>query len=293
MTQTQPGILAPVPALARFLTFSLAPGADPAAALADLAVLSDGESVVVGLGPSLVASLGAKIDGLRPFPVLDQMEIDIPSTPASLWCWLRGEDRGELVHQARAIHAALAPAFVPTEVVDAFQYGMGFDLTGYEDGTENPTDAEAIAAAVVAGRGEGLDGSSFVTVQRWLHDLDAFEAMSQPERDHTFGRRQRDNEELEDAPPSAHVKRTAQEDFDPAAFVLRRSMPWADELDAGLVFVAFGKSFDAYEALLSRMVGLDDGITDALFRFTQPLTGCYFWCPPVRDGRLDLRALGL
>jgi hypothetical protein len=54
----------------------------------------------------------------------------------------------------------------------------------------------------------------------------------------------------------------------------------------GLVFVAFGKSFDAFEALLNRMVGKEDGITDALFTFTRPLTGNYFWCPPSKDGRL-------
>ena len=88
-----------------------------------------------------------------------------------------------------------------------------------------------------------------------------------------------------------HVKRTAQEDFDPHAFVVRRSMPWADEAEQGLVFVAFGHSLDAYAALLQRMVGADDGIPDALFSFTRPISGAYFWCPPLRDGRLYLKAL--
>lgn len=103
----------------------------------------------------------------------------------------------------------------------------------------------------------------------------------------------RSNQELDDAPESAHVKRTAQESFDPEAFILRRSMPWADAAGEGLVFVAFGRNFDAFEALLNRMVGAEDGIADALFTFTRALTGSYFWCPPVADGRLDLRALGL
>jgi putative iron-dependent peroxidase len=99
---------------------------------------------------------------------------------------------------------------------------------------------------------------------------------------------------MDDAPPSAHVKRTAQESFEPEAFVVRRSMPWADGARAGLVFVAFGHSFDAFEAQMRRMVGEEDGITDALFGFTRPLTGAYFWCPPVgAAGRLDLRALGI
>ena len=68
----------------------------------------------------------------------------------------------------------------------------------------------------------------------------------------------------------------------------------AEEADSAETVVGIGRSFDAFEAQMRRMAGLDDGITDALFRFTHPLTGAYFWCPPVAaDGRLDLRALGL
>jgi putative iron-dependent peroxidase len=116
--------------------------------------------------------------------------------------------------------------------------------------------------------------------------------MNAGQQDLTIGRRKSDNMEIDDAPPSAHVKRTAQESFEPAAFILRRSMPWSDERKAGLVFVAFGKSFDAFEALLRRMVGAEDGIPDALFGFTRPVSGGYFWCPPIKDGRLDLSMLG-
>ena len=49
----------------------------------------------------------------------------------------------------------------------------------------------------------------------------------------------------------------------------------------------------AFEVQLRRMVGLDDGVTDALFRFTRPVTGCAFWCPPVKKGKLDLSAVGI
>ena len=75
--------------------------------------------------------------------------------------------------------------------------------------------------------------------------------------------------------------------------MLRHSMPWAEDTDGGLVFVAFGKSFDAFEAILRRMLGLEDGIQDALFSFTQPISGSYFWCPPMQDSELDLSALGM
>jgi putative iron-dependent peroxidase len=215
----------------------------------------------------------------------------LPSTPAALWCWLRGSDRGELLHRSRKVLATLSPAFNLESVTEGFQYDAGRDLTGYEDGTENPTGEKAVEAAIVRGQDNGLDGSSFVAVQQWLHDFDRFETLSPEEQDHSVGRRRIDNEEIADVPASAHVKRTAQESFTPTAFILRRSMPWTDGMRGGLVFVAFGKSFDAFEAQLRRMVGAEDGITDGLFGYTRPITGSYFWCPPVRDGRVNLHAL--
>lgn len=296
MSSTQSGILAPVPRLARHLFFALEPGASPAAVRETLVALisrADGEASVAGLGGALVAALGATVDGLHGFPTYETAGIAVPSTPSALWCWLRGDDRGELLHRSRDLEHALAPVLRLDSVLDAFQYGPSLDLTGYEDGTENPTDAAALAAAVVTGQGPGRDGASFVAVQQWVHELDRFAAMSSEQQDLTFGRRKSDNEEIDDAPESAHVKRTAQESFTPEAFVLRRSMPWADARSAGLVFVAFGHSLAAFEALLRRMVGAEDGVSDALFNFTRPVSGAYFWCPPMSGGKLDLSALGL
>jgi len=293
MAQHQPGILADVPRVSRYLSFQLRPGADVRPALARVEARPMDAGTVVGLGPALVASLDRGIEALREFPSLVGPGISVPSTPAAFWVWLRGDDPGALVHAGRSWVKEVEGALVLDTVMDGFFFDIGRDLTGYEDGTENPTGDEAVEAAFVSGQGPGLDGSSFVAVQRWAHDLDRFQALSQKDQDHTIGRRRSDNEEIEDAPESAHVKRTAQESFDPEAFVLRRSMPWAGADGEGLVFVAFGRSLDAFEAQLRRMVGLDDGITDALFRFSRPLTGSYFWCPPLKDGHLDLSAVGL
>ena len=132
---------------------------------------------------------------------------------------------------------------------------------------------------------------SFLKQWTWIIVRSRFEAMSSDAQDHAIGRRQSDNEEIDDAPLSAHVKRTAQESFTPEAFVLRRSMPWAENGQAGLMFLAFGHSFDAFEAQLRRMSGLEDGIVDGLYRISTPLTGGYYWCPPVIGGHLDLSAL--
>ena len=298
----QPGIFEGVPAVARYVLFNLAEknvtAGDIQEALKRLSPLANGSDVVLGIGPSLVAALGAEIPGLHEFPDLSRDSVKVPSTPGTLWCWIRGEDLGDLLHLTRKVQKALAPAFTVRHVTDAFRHavgesGHGKDLTGYEDGTENPTGEAAEEAAFAQGLGEGLDGSSYVAVQQWVHDLDAFEALGDDDRDHHFGRRLSDNEELEDSPTSAHVKRTAQEDFDPPAFMLRRSMPWMMSMQAGLMFVAFGKSLYAFEAQMRRMAGHDDGITDAIFRISKPVNGAYFWCPPMRDGRLDLRQLGL
>lgn len=293
MTTPQPGILAPVPAHSRYLEYSGIPDADPAPALRELATFEFGEDVVVGLGVGLVKGLGRSIEGLRPFPSLSGPGCEIPSTQSAIWVWVRGDDRGHIMHTARDVTHALAPAFRCDQIVDGFKFDRGLDLGGYEDGTENPEGDAAVEAAVAARPEPAPEGSSFVAVQQWVHDLDHFESLPQDVRDNIVGRRQSDNEELDDAPESAHVKRTAQESFDPEAFVLRRSMPWADASGEGLMFVAFGKSFYAFEAQLRRMVGEEDGVIDGLFRFTRPVSGGYYWCPPLAEGKLDLSAVGI
>lgn len=293
MSNYQPGILQTEIPLARYLTFSVVTVDDITSTLRVLAAQTNGDDTVVGIGQSLVAALGRNIDGLRVLPVLTGSAIEIPSTPAALWVWLRGNDRGKLFHRSRQIESLLLPNFSLDDVLDCFPYDVNRDLAGYEDGTENPQDEEAIDTVIVQGQGAGLDGSSFVAVQQWLHDFDYFESLDQQEQDNTFGRRRADNEEFDAAPESAHVKRTAQESFSPEAFIVRRSMPWSDGVRGGLNFVAFGKSFDAFEAILHRMTGLEDGISDALFTFTRPLNGAYYWCPPMKNGKLDLSVLGL
>lgn len=293
MNTHQAGILAAVPPVARYLQFALVDSDAARTALRVLRESADGDRTVVGIGASAAHALGVNVPGLRTLAARSGAGFEVPSTPGALWCWLRGEDAGELFHRARRIESAMAPAFRLESSVGAFVHQGGRDLTGYEDGTENPRDDDAVAAAILHGQPEALDGSSFVAVQQWLHDFGRFDGIAPAEQDAVIGRRRGDNAELEDAPESAHVKRTAQENFEPEAFVLRRSMPWAAGSRAGLMFVAFGKSFDAFEAQLKRMTGEEDGIADALFRFTRPVTGAYFWCPGMRDGKLDLRLLGL
>ena len=294
MSYYQPGILAtPVPAQARHLFFALESVEALSQAFDNLLNLVDGKSAVVGFGEPLVKALNVQIDGLRSFPAMSGVGVENPSTQHALWVWLHGVDRGELLNRCNAFEAALAPALRLVEMQEAFRHKEGHDLTGYEDGTENPHDDAAIAAALLGAGAEGLVGGSFAAIQQWQHDLKGFHQLSGEDKDNIMGRRLSDNEEIDDAPVSAHVKRTAQESFAPEAFVVRRSMPWIEGDRAGLMFLAFGFSLDAFEAQLRRMSGLEDGIADGLYRISRPITGGYYWCPPIKDGHLDLRALHL
>ena len=293
MQTTQPGILAESTKLARYLEFTIDSTSDVKNALQALASTDVTDGVVTGIGLPLVDAIGKSVPGLYTMPAQTGGGIGIPSTPAALWCWLRGNDRGELFHRSRKLEEILAPGFAISNVIDSFQYDENRDLSGYEDGTENPEGDEATKAGIVQNQGAGLDGSSFVAVQQWLHDFDTFDEMTTKEQDDAIGRHISDNEEFDEAPESAHVKRTAQESFEPEAFMLRRSMPWAEGMDGGLVFVSFGFSFKAFEAILNRMLGNEDSVSDALFTFTRPISGAYFWCPPIKDGKLDLSVLDM
>jgi putative iron-dependent peroxidase len=290
----QPAILALPPACGRFLTLALAPGADPREGLGRLRAVSFEANLALGLGAPLLAALGKTVGRLRPAPALCGRGVAIPSTQGALWFFVGGEDGGKVLLRARGLVRLLGDAFVIDEDVAAFRYGSsGSDLTGFEDGTENPKGDRAAEVALVTGEGRGQDGGSFVAVQRWVHDTARFDRFSSEEKDLAVGRRMTTNEEIADAPASAHVKRTAQESFDPPAFMVRRSLPFGSVSEHGLYFVAYGASLDPFERSLRRMVGLEDGVVDGLFSFTRPVTGGYYWCPPVDGSRLDLRALGV
>ena len=289
----QPAILRPVPPVGAAVVFDLDPGVDPRAGLAALrSEPADGE-VILGIGAPLALALEARVEGLRGFPALSGVGVAFPSTQGALWAFVRGEERGVVLDRCMSIQRKLGSGWRLLDEVDAFRYREGRDLTGYEDGTENPKGDAALEAAVIGSGREGVTGGSFVAVQRYVHDLARFEKLDVAARDAVIGRRFDTNEEIPDAVATAHVKRSAQESFDPPAFMLRRSMPWGDVREHGLYFVAYVESLDRFERVLHRMAGLEDGKVDNLLGVTRALSGGYYFCPPMRDGGVDLSALGL
>lgn len=288
-THHQKGITLPDPALAQHLFFDLKASADSAQALATIQSLmtqTDGQRRVIGLSHGLCSRLKIRTPAQhKAFAPPKKSRLKLPDTPSDLWIWLRskatddGMQQAALLFAQRELMALLQTHFDLQEAVYCFRHGEGRDLTGYEDGTENPKGKKALAAALAT------DGSSFVAIQKWQHQWHKIDAMNEHARNHAIGRVRTSNEEIEDAPESAHVKRTAQEDFTLSdgseGFSLRRSMPWRDAQQSGLMFVSFGKNFEAFEAQLARMTGADDGITDAVFKMSKPVSSAYFWCPPA------------
>jgi porphyrinogen peroxidase len=295
----QTGILKPIPHLATYLSFNLqSMDAKPSAlvCLKQLLQAADGQRIVVGLSADLCKTLGLKAPReLRAFKTPAGSKLKLPETHIDLLVWLRAtpaQDRGDLLAISRKVKALLGEAFVLAEAVEAFQHlsknsTKSRDLTGFEDGTENPKGQKA------RDFGFALDGSSFLALQKWQHKWDNIAKMSPTEQNQAIGRNKQTNAELETAPPSAHIKRTTQEDFTLSdgteGFNLRRSMPWSDGVNSGLMFAAFGKSFEAFELQLARMAGADDGITDAVFQMSKPITGSYFWCPPAVAGEITYK----
>ncbi|MBV8086107.1 MAG: Dyp-type peroxidase [Chloroflexi bacterium] len=283
--EPQSGILDPVPAAGLHLTFDLRAGGDAQKPIKSLCEAAP-RGAIVALGPSLLRALGADVPGMRVFPGLAGTGVQTPSTQNALWVFLREASVSDCFDAALDVQRALGQDFVVDEQIGTFVYRGGHDLSGYEDGTENPQGDRARETAIIP---DGpLAGSSFAALQRWLHDLPRFATYPEQQRDSAIGRRFTDNVELPDAPVSAHVQRSAQESYEPPAFILRRSMPWSEGGKHGLYFLAFGTDLDRFERILRRMVGLDDGVVDGLFSFTRPLTGGYYWCPPVDGGRLVL-----
>ncbi len=242
---------------------------------------------VVGLGQPLVAALGTSVPGLRPLETLSA-RATLVARQRGAWVLISADSPSEAYDRASTLVRAATPGLVVVEQTPLFRYRTGHDLMGYEDGTANPVGAAAVSAAVVP---QGpLAGSSFAFAQRFVHDLTAFHRLDDAAQDAVIGRARGDNHEIDSAPESAHVKRTAQELFSPEAFILRRSLPWGDLTRSGLQFVAFARELRSFDVQLRRMVGAD-GPADALLRYTRAETGGYYWCPPTRNGEIDLSAI--
>jgi len=154
-------------------------------------------------------------------------------------------------------------------------YHHDLDLTGFIDGTENPTLVEATRLALVPPGTRG-EGSSILLLQQWEHDAPSWEALPVESQEAIIGRRKSDSAELEPKPETSHVARTDQDRF---GRIFRRNIAYGSLERHGTIFVGFSGNQRALAEMLDSMVGRNGEPPDKLTSFTRPLTGAYYVIP--------------
>ena len=199
----------------------------------------------------------------------------MPSTQHDALVWLSGSAYDVVFDMARAVVRDLAGQASLGEETSSWSYRHDRDLTGFVDGSENPTLLDAPMAALLP---EGVPGAagSVLLLQKWKHEVAEWEAQSVPEQERIMGRTKLGSIELENKPSDSHVARTDQDEF---GNIFRRNMPYGTVDDHGTMFVGFSADQRRLSRMLDSMAGLVTGTRDALTRFTQPLTGSYYFVP--------------
>ena len=242
--------------------------------------------VVVAFGRRLWSVLASDSipSDLRDFETIEGVDGHVaPATQCDLWVWLQGDGEDENVARTLALHAVLREEFELVLEQPGFTYFESRDLIDFEDGTANPKDDARIEAAVVPD-GPGA-GGSIVLVQRWVHDLDKFNALDVAAQEAVIGRTKADSIELEgDAlARDSHVARTDVVKDGVALKVYRRSAPYATLARHGLYFLAFACARERHQIQLERMYGVSgDGLHDRLIEFSTADTGSYLFAPGER-----------
>jgi porphyrinogen peroxidase len=254
-----------------------------------------GVNLVVGFRPSLWARIAPEE---MPAGVAD-FERDVhgvdgykmPATQHDLWVWAAGHAYHKVFDVAREAIAALAPVARLADEVAGWTYKESRDLTGFIDGTENPRLSEAPEVALIPDGSPGA-GGSVVLVQKWMHDAAAFEALSIEEQEKVIGRTKDKSIELAEEVRGAqsHVSRTVIEVNGVEQHIFRRNTPFGTATEHGTMFIGFSCDQQRLARMLARMAGAEDGIRDALTRYTTAVSGAYYFVPSVESLRSSASA---
>ncbi len=201
--------------------------------------------------------------------------ITMPATQHDAVMWLSGSTYDVVFDVGRAAIAALAPVATVAEETSSWPYHHDLDLTGFIDGTENPTLLEAPEVALIPDGSPGA-GGTILLLQKWVHDATAWESLPVERQELVMGRRKVDSVELDDKPDDSHVATTDQDRF---GKIFRRNMPYGTVTDHGTMFVGFSADQQRLIAMLESMAGITTGTPDALTAFTHATTGAYYVVP--------------
>jgi putative iron-dependent peroxidase len=214
-------------------------------------------------------------------PIKGIEDFTMPATQHDALVWLSGSAYDVVFDMARSVNRDLSGLALLSEETSSWPYRHDRDLTGFVDGSENPSLLDAPADALLP---EGVPGAagSVLLLQKWQHKTNAWESLPVHQQELIMGRTKLDSIELENKPADSHVARTDQDEF---GNIFRRNTPYGNVENHGTVFVGFSADQKRLSRMLNSMAGLVNGNRDALTRFTQPLTGSYYFVPSVEGLR--------
>ena len=292
-------VLTPLTGSAIFLVLTINPRGEAACrdVLGDWAALQRS----VGFrapGPPLacIAAVGSRawdrlFGGPRPAELHPFRELTGPrnravSTPGDLLLHIRHERMDLCFEFATQVMSRLAGAVTVVDEVHGFRFFDDRDLLGFVDGTENPVGAAAGTAALVGEADPGFAGGSYVIVQKYVHDMDAWNALSTEDQERVFGRSKLSDIEMPDEikPANSHVALNTIVDPDGMQRqILRANMPFGElgREEFGTYYIAYAATPAVTEEMLTNMfIGNPPGNTDRVLDFSTAITGGLFFAPP-------------
>ena len=292
-------VAAPLTRAAIFLVATLKPGSENRAILrsfcGDLAALvravefrdlEGGLSCVIGFGSDAWDRLFGppRPAELHPFREIRAGARHAVSTPGDLLFHIRAKRMDLSFELATQIMSRIGNAVSPVDEVQGFRYFDERDLLGFVDGTENPRGASAAHAVVVGDDDADFAGGSYVIVQKYLHDLGAWNALSTEAQERIIGRTKLSDIELDDSikPTSAHSALTTIVENGKEIKILRDNMPFGRPGygEFGTYFIGYSRSPRTIEQMLENMfIGRPPGNYDRLLDFSHAVTGSLFFVP--------------
>jgi putative iron-dependent peroxidase len=292
-------VLSPLTAAAVFLVLTIDPGGEQAVSelLAGLSGLQRSVAFRLPEGRlQAVAAIGSdawdrlfsgpRPAELHPFRELAGPRHRAPATPGDLLFHIRANRMDLCFELATQVMARLGDVVAVADEVQGFRYFEERDLIGFVDGTESPQGAPGADAAIVtADQDPGFAGGSYVIVQKYLHDMPAWNALSVEEQERAVGRTKLANIELPDdiKPASSHVALNTVTDADgEQRQIVRANMPFGNpgRAEFGTYFIGYAATPAVTEEMLSNMfIGRPPGNTDAILDFSTAVTGGLFFAP--------------
>lgn len=243
-------------------------------------------SCTVGIGARVWAGLtGLALPAeLHPFREITGRVHTAVSTPGDLLFHIRADRQDLCFELERLLLAALGGDVRVVDEVSGFRYFDARDLLGFVDGTANPIGPDLPASTLVGDEDPGVAGGSYVVVQKYLHDLGAWQRLSTEEQEAIIGRTKADNVELDDAVQGQRSHKTLAtiEDAEGEHDILRDNMPFGrpGAGEFGTYFIGYSRRLAVIESMLERMfVGVPEGMHDRILDFSIARTGTVFFAP--------------